>query len=167
MLGGIIGGALGAAGGIMGGLSKNRHLKQQINAINAQQAENQNWFDQRYNEDATQRADAQRILTLTAERMKRANRAAAGTAAVMGGADVDRSASSAAMADAASQIAVAGANRKNKIENKYIARKNELQGQVNELNAQKQNALDIVNGAVGGAAAGMKNGMGLQGLFKK
>lgn len=167
MLGGIIGGALGAAGGIMGGLSKNRHLKQQINAINAQQAENQNWFDQRYNEDATQRADAQRILTLTAERMKRANRAAAGTAAVMGGADVDRSQSSAAMADAASQIAVAGANRKDEIENKYIARKNELQGQVNELNAQKQNALDIVNGAVGGAAAGMEKGMGLQGLFKK
>lgn len=150
----------------MGGLSKNRHLKQQINAIEAQKAENQNWYDQRYNEDATQRADAQRILALTAERMKKANRAAAGTAAVMGGGDIDRSTSSTAMADAASQIAVAGANRKDEIENKYIARKNDLQGQINELNAQKQNALDIAGGAIGGAASGIEKGMGLQGLLK-
>lgn len=164
MLGGIIGGALGAAGGIMGGLSKNRHLNQQIDAIKAQQAENQNWYDQRYNEDATQRADAQRILTLTAERMKRANRAARGMAAVSGD-DVITSGGD-GYGDAAAQIAIAGANRKDEIENKYIARKNELQGQINELNAQKQNALDIAGGVVGGVASGIEKGMGLEGLLK-
>ena len=143
----------------MGGLSRNRHLSQQINAIKAQQAENQNWYDQRYNEDATQRADAQRILAITAERMKRANRAARGMAAVSGG-DVITSGGD-GYGDAAAQIAIAGDNRKDEIENKYIARKNELQGQINELNAQKQNALDITNGAIAGAVAGMEKGMGV------
>lgn len=171
MLGTIIGGAAGAVGGILGGLGKNRALKKQINAIKGQQAENQNWYDQRYNEDATQRADAQRILTLTAERMKNRNRAAAGTAAVMGGSTesiaAEKAANAGALADAASQIAVAGAQRKDQIENQYIDRKNELQGQINQLDAQKQGAFDIAAGAIGGAAAGVQKGLGFDGAYKR
>ena len=64
MLGGIIGGAAGALGGIFGGISKNKMLKRMRNMINEQKRENQDWYDRRYNEDATQRADAQAILCL-------------------------------------------------------------------------------------------------------
>lgn len=166
MIGGIIGAAAGAAGGILGGLGKNRSLKKQINAIKDQQAENQAWYDRRYNEDATQRADAQRMLSMTAERLRRRNRAAAGTAAVMGGSTeavaAEKAANAGAMADAASQIAVAGANRKDSIENQYIDRKNELQGQINQLEAQKQSALDIASGVIGGASSGLTKGLGWQ-----
>lgn len=170
MIGGIIGAAAGAAGGILGGLAKNSALRRQIAAVNNQKADNQAWYDRRYNEDATQRADAQRMLTLTAERMKRANRAAAGTAAVMGGSAESvaaaKAASNQALADTASQIAAAGAARKDNIENQYIERKNTLQNQINELDAQKQSALDIASGAIGGAASGFEKGMGLTGLLK-
>lgn len=65
LLGGILGGVGGAVGGIFGGISKNRQIKEQMKMLNEQkklvgeqQKENQDWFDRRYNEDATQRAEA-------------------------------------------------------------------------------------------------------------
>lgn len=164
MLGAIFGG-LGAVSGLFGGLGKNKALERQKAAIEAQKNENQNWFDRRYNEDATQRADAQRILQLTEESIKNRNRAAAGTAAVMGGTEESVAAAKAAgnqtAADAASQIAAAGASRKDQIENKYIERKNSLQDKINELDAQKKSPLDLVSDAIGGGAAGYKAGWGM------
>lgn len=84
--------------------------------IQAQQQANQNWYDRRYNEDATQRADAQRILTQTEESIRNRNRQAAGAQAVMGGTDESvaaaKAANAQALADATSQIAVNADNRK-------------------------------------------------------
>ena len=65
MLGSIIGGAISAAGSIFGGISASKAMKKVKRNLQQQQKDNQNWYDQRYNEDATQRADAQRILTQT------------------------------------------------------------------------------------------------------
>ena len=36
-------------------------LRQMKRNVEAQRKSNQDWYDQRYNEDATQRADAQRL----------------------------------------------------------------------------------------------------------
>ena len=83
MLGGIIGGAAGALGGIFGGISKNKMLKKQMAMVNEQKRENQDWYDRRYNEDATQRADAQAILTKTSEMIKQRNQQSAGTQAAV------------------------------------------------------------------------------------
>ena len=164
MIGGIIGAAAGAAGGILGGLAKNKALRKAKSNLAKELDYNQAWYDRHYNEDATQRADAQRVLNDAWERLKRTNRAAAGTAAVMGGTDESvaavKEASARTAADISSQIAAAGAARKDSIENQYIDRKNELQGQINQLDAQKQSALDIAAGAIGGAANGFSKGLG-------
>ena len=169
MIGGIIGAAAGAASSIFGSLGKNKAIKRQVRAIEAQKAENQDWYDRRCNEDATQRADAQRLLAMTEESIRNRNKQAAGTAAVMGGTDesvaATKAANAQAMADAASQIAVAGEQRKDAIESQYNERKNALQGQINELNSQKQSALDIAGNAIGGAAEGFKAGFGLGGAL--
>ena len=165
MVQGIIGGALGAVSSIFGGLGRNKSIERKINNYNKMLGENQAWFDRRYNEDATQRADAQRMLTHTAEYIRNRNRQAAGTAAVMGGtaesAAAEKAANAAMMADAASQIAAAGAARKDKIEGQYLDRKHELQAQLNDLEGEKRSALDLVGGAVGGAAEGIKGFGGL------
>ena len=52
--------------------------------LQAQKEANQTGSDRRYNEDATQRADAQRILTQTEETHQNRNRQAAGAQAVDG-----------------------------------------------------------------------------------
>lgn len=165
MLGGIIGGAAGALGGIFGGISKNKMLKQQMKMVNEQKRENQDWYDSRYNEDATQRADAQRILAITEQNIRNRNRQAAGTAAVMGGTDesvaATKAANAQAMADAASQIAVAGDRRKDQIEGQYMARKQSLDEELRNLKGQKVNGFDMASNAIGGAASGFASGMGL------
>ena len=165
MLGGIIGGSVGALGGIFGGISKNKMLKKMRKMINEQKRENQDWYDRRYNEDATQRADAQAILTQTADMIKRRNQQSAGTQAVMGGTEEStaaaKEANAKALSDATSQIAVAGAQRKDQIEGQYRERQHQLDEQLRQLEGEKVDAFGMISNAIGGAVNGFASGMGL------
>lgn len=159
MLGGIIGGAAGALGGIFGGISKNKMLKKQMAMIKEQKRENQDWYDRRYNEDATQQADAQAMLTKTADMIRQRNQQSAGTQAVMGGTEESvaaaKAANAQAMADATSQIAVNGENRKDQIESQYMQTKADLNDKLNNLEeAKAKNTAQAVQG-VAQSASGM------------
>ena len=165
LLGGIIGGAVGALGGIFGGSSKNKMLKRQMAMVNEMKKENQNWYHRRYNQDATQRADAQAILTQTADMIRRRNQQSAGAQAVMGGTEEStaaaKEANAKALSDATSQIAVAGAQRKDQIEGQYRERQHQLDEKLRELEAGKVDGFGMVSNAIGGAANGFASGMGL------
>jgi hypothetical protein len=162
MLQAVMAGA-GALSGIFGGLGKNRAIKRQIRALEAQKRENQDWYDRRYNEDATQRADAQRVLTMTEDAIRNRNRQAAGASAVMGGTEeslaATKAANAQAMGDAASSIALAAERRKDAIEGQYMQRKNALQSEINNLKGQKSSLFDLANNAIGGAGEGLKAGL--------
>ena len=164
-LGGLIGGALGAVGGIFGGLSKNKMLSEQEDLLNEQKRENQNWFDRRYNEDSTQRADAQAVLTRLNEMIRNRNRAAEGSAAVMGGTDESvaqaKEAGNRAMADTMSNIAASGERRKDQIEGSYRNRDHEIDEQIRGVRGQRKNFFDIANDAIGGAWDGYGSGIGM------
>lgn len=67
---GLIGSAIGAAGSIYGGIKASKAMAQVKTNLQNQLKDNQDWYDRRYNEDATQRADAQAILTKTEESIK-------------------------------------------------------------------------------------------------
>ena len=150
---GLIGSAIGAAGSIFGGVSASKAMKQMKANIEAQRKKNQDWYDRRYNEDATQRADAQRILTQTEQSIKNRNQQAAGAQAVMGGTEESTAATKAAnnqaLADATSQIAVNADARKDQIEQTY--QQNEA-NYVNQLNQLEQGKASAVAGAVQGVA---------------
>ena len=153
MIGSIIGGALSAGGAIFGGISASKAMKKAKKNVEAQRKKNQDWYDRRYNEDATQRADAQRILTQTEESIKQRNRAAAGSAAVMGGTDESvaaaKAANNEALADATSQIAANAEARKDNIEATYLQNDNAF---VEQLNAIEQGKAQAVSQAVQGVA---------------
>lgn len=163
LIGSIAGGALGAAGSIFGGISASKAMKRVKKNLQAQKEANQNWYDRRYNEDATQRADAQRILTQTEESIRNRNRQAAGTQAVMGGTDESTAAAKAAnaqaLADATSQIAVNAENRKDQIEQTYQQRDSQINEALNNLEMNKAQA---ISQAVQGVA---KAGAGIAGAF--
>ena len=165
MLGGIIGAAAGTLGGIFGGISKNKALKAQMKMLKEQKQENENWYNRKYNEDATQRADAQAVLTQTAEMIKQRNQAAAGSQAVMGGTGesvaVQKEANAKALADATSQIAAAGEARKDQIESQYLSRKNEINNALTGAEGQKTDAFGMISNALGGGVDGFAKGMGL------
>lgn len=159
---GLIGAAIGAAGSIFGGIKASKAMKRMKANVEAQKKANQDWYDQRYNEDATQRADAQRILTKTEEAFRNRNRAAQGAAALMGGSEESvaaaKAANSQALADATAQIAVNGEQRKDAIEGQYLERDAALNGQLNQIEQGKANAIRQAVQGVASAAGGMDFG---------
>lgn len=157
MIGSIIGGAMKIGGSIFGGISQARSAKKVRESIEGQQQENQDWYDRKYNEDMTQRADAVRLLNLTEESIRNRNKNAAATAAVMGGTNealaAQRAANNSAMTDTISQIAVAADARKDAIENQYRSRNADLNEKLNANEAQKAaNVAAAIQGV--GATAG-------------
>lgn len=143
---------------IFGGLSANKQKKEQLRAIRKQQQENRNWYNRRYNEDATQRADVQRMLSRTNEAIKARNRAAAGKKAVIGGTDASlastQQANARAVGDALSEVAAKAEARKDNIEAQYRERKADLDAQED---AVKSNAAAATRAATAQAATGAVN----------
>lgn len=176
MIGSIISGAAGAAMKIGGAIAGNRAAKRAAQRakgiVEQQQRENDDWFDRRYNEDATQRADAQRLLTMTQESIRNRNRQAAATAAVMGGTNeavaAEKAANNQALADTMSQINAEAANRKDQIEGQYRAQNANLNQQLIDIeNARAQSVKEAANGLadVGSDIMGMGDTIGA--LIKK
>lgn len=168
MLGTLIGAGLGLASSIAGGIANRKARQKQEQMIAQQQKENQAWFDRKYNEDPTKRADTVRLLTQMQEQIKNRNKAAKGRQAVMGGTEDSttavKEANNKALADTTSQIVAANDARKDNIENQYRARKNQLQGQQMSLEAEKAadtaNAVAGVAGTAANIAAAVDSGGG-------
>lgn len=158
MIGSLVGAGVSAVGGIFGGISASKAMKKVKKNLHERKQENQAWYDRRYNEDATQRADAQRILAKTEESIRERNRQAAGAQAVMGGTEESvaaaKAANNQALAEAASQIAVAGDARKDQIEQTYQQRDAQLDDALNGLEVNKAKAISSAVQGVAQAGAG-------------
>lgn len=159
MIGSLVGAGLSAVGSIFGGISASKAMKKVKKNLQAQQQANKDWYNRRYNEDATQRADAQRILTKTEESIRNRNRQAAGAQAVMGGTEESvaaaKAANNQALADATSQIAVNAEARKDQIEQTYQQRDAQINDALNNLEINKAQAISSAVQGVTQAGAGM------------
>lgn len=160
---------------IFGGISANKQKREQLRALRKQQQENRNWYNRRYNEDATQRADVQRMLSRTNEAIKARNRAAAGKQKVIGGTDASlastQQANAAAVGDALSEVAAKAEARKDNIEAQYRERKADLDAQEDAVKANaeaaKRNATaQAATGAVNAGASLIAAGDGENGKAK-
>lgn len=143
-------------GSIFGGIKASREAKKQQKMLDAQKAENQAWYNRRYNEDGTQRADAQRLLTNTQDLLRRQTMAAQGANAVTGASTeavaAQKAASNQALANATSTIAAASDARKDNIEQQYQTNNNALEDKQMQISRQKQNAITQAVQGVAGTA---------------
>ncbi|MEI3053186.1 MAG: hypothetical protein V8T35_07510 [Prevotella sp.] len=168
MLGALIGAGLGLASSIAGGVANRKARRKQEQMIAQQQKENQAWYDRKYNEDPTKRADTVRLLTQMQEQIKNRNKAAKGRQAVMGGTEDSttavKEANNKTLADTTSQIVAANDARKDNIEQQYMNRKNQLQNQQMGIEAEKAadtaNAVAGVAGTAANIAATIDSGAG-------
>ena len=168
MIGALIGAGLGLASSIAGGISNRKSRRKQEQMLAQQQRENQAWYDRRYNEDPTKRADTVRLLTQMQEQIKNRNRAAKGRQAVMGGTEDSttavKEANNKTLADTTSQIVAANEARKDAIEQQYQRNKRSIQGQQMQMEAEKSaDTANVVAGVAGTAAniaATLDAGMG-------
>lgn len=163
MIGSIIGGAMKIGGAIFGGIKAAKAAKRVKENIKQQQAENEAWYDRRYNEDATQRSDAQALLRMTEDSIKNRNRQAAGTQAVMGGTEESvaaaRAANNQALTSAVTGINTAAEARKAEIENTYMTKDAQLNSALNDLEMKKAGAVTQAVQGVTNAAGGIMSGL--------
>lgn len=174
MIASLIGAGLKIGGAVYGGIKASQAMKKMQRQIQQQKQENTNWYNRRYNEDATQRADAVRALQKVEDSIKNRNRAAAGTQAVMGGTEESvaaaKAANNEALSQTASNIAAQADARKDAIEQQYRQEDSRLQGQLNQLQAQKaQNIANAVTGVAGaaGSIASMDSGSAVSDMIKQ
>ena len=157
MIGALIGAGLELASSIAGGIANRNARKKQEQMLAQQQRDNQAWYDRKYNEDPTKRADTVRLLTQMQEQIKNRNRAAKGRQAVMGGTEDSttavKEANNKTLADTTSQIVAANEARKDNIEQQYQQNKRSIQGQQMQMEAEKAgDTANVVAGVAGTAA---------------
>lgn len=127
---------IGAAGSVLGNVlqrnAQKRAYQRQQESLRRDAADNAAWYNRRYYEDATQRADTQRALAQARETFRSSNRAAMGRNAVMGGTNAQaaaaKEANNEAYADMVSQAAAAAESRKDNVEDAYLKQKQTLNG---------------------------------------
>lgn len=157
MIGALIGAGLSAVSSIAGGIANRNARKRQEEMLAAQKDENKAWWDKKYNEDPTKRADTVRLLTQMQEQIKNRNKAARGRQAVMGGTDDSttsvKEANNKVLADTTSQIVAGNESRKDQIESQYLNRKAQIEGQQMQDEANKAaNVANVVSGVAGTAS---------------
>lgn len=156
-------GALGSA--IYGAIKSSKANNQARSLIQSQRDENRRWYDTKMNQDYTLRADVQNALTrqreLLDEQMKRAN-----ANKIVGGAS-DESAALAkdsanrSVAEATADIAAAGANYKDSVEQQYRAQDAALNQQ--QAQSYQNQAAEAAKAASQGVNAGLNLvGVGVQ-----
>ena len=168
MIGSLIGAGLGLVSSIAGGIANRKARRKQEQMLVQQLRENQAWYDRKYNEDPTKRADTVRLLTQMQEQIKNRNRAAKGRQAVMGGTEDSttavKEANNKTLADTTSQIVAANEARKDAIEQQYQRNKRSIQGQQMQMEAEKSadtaNAVAGVAGTAANIAATLDAGIG-------
>lgn len=126
MIGEILGG-LGAATGLAGslfGMSKSAKAAKAANKrLDESAFANEAWYKRNYYQDPTQRADARRLLTMTQDAVRQANRNSAGRNAVMGGTGetraADKEANNKVYSDAVGRVTAANEARKDSVDDTY------------------------------------------------
>ena len=164
MIGTLISVGAGILGSVMSSRTARKQQESQQTELDRQKAENAAWYNRRFYEDGTQRADVQRSLTRAQDTLRRNSRAASGQAAVTGASNATvaatKEANNQAYADMVSQAAATAEARKDAVEQGYLEQKRNLSKQQIDADAARANAkigaINTAVQAVGTAAAGLE-----------
>ena len=159
MIGAIAGLATSIGSSIYGGIKAakaNREYKKQMAELERKQND---WYASRYNQDYTQRADVQALLSRASDEARKQIAAARGAQAVMGGTDESvaaaQAAANAGLADTYSTLAAQGSAYKDTVDQQN--QKNISDNAQRMMNYYAQSAANSQQAA----SEGMKAGMGL------
>lgn len=150
-----IGAGLSALGGARAARAKRRELAKR-------ESENNAWYDQRYNELGTERADAQAALSAMraaqAQRMQAARGAGAVMGASAGSAAAEKNAANMAMGQTIGQINAGAEAYKQGIENTYMQNKNDISNQRIRANEAQAQNMAAAGGQLSSLGAGIVAG---------
>ena len=135
-------GGLGLIGGILGQQESAAANRKAQRLLNKQKKDNENWYRIQKNSDYTLRADVQAAINKQRELLNERYKAAEKSAVVSGATDeaiaAQKEASANAMANTMADVAAAGAEHKDRVEQQYLANKSKLEGE--QINLDRERA---------------------------
>jgi hypothetical protein len=157
-----ISGGLGLAGSVFGTISAAKKAREANKLLNQEQRENQDWYNKNYNQDYTQTASNQALITKTADMLRNRSLAEAGRQAVGGGTDEnvaqEKEQDNNALGNAVQNVAAQADARKNQVEGEYLTQKQNLDNQKIAVdNNQAQNISSAAGSLVGTAGNIIQN----------
>lgn len=162
MIGSLIGAAAQVGSSIYGAIKSSQANKRAEKLIQAQRDENKKWYDQKMNEDYTQRTDAQNVLRKQRELLQEQYQRARATNVVAGGTDeslaLQQAEANNAMGETMADIAGNAASYKESVENQYLANDAALNQQQAAIEQGKAQAIAKAAGQVGSAVSGLMTG---------
>lgn len=157
---------LGAGGALAGGIGSAVYAGKARKIIKKQQAENNDLYNRRYNENYTQRADAQAALNRGLEALINRNKAANAMAAVSGasGESVarDKAANAMAYGNMVGDVALAGVARKDAVEQDYQNRRDQYNQEQIAMYDKQADAMSAMGSQMAAAGGAMASGDGSQ-----
>lgn len=141
---GSVGAVAGTAMNLFGGA---RAARRRDRELANRERENNAWFDQRYNENAMEGAEAQAALSALRQAQQQRMASARGASAVMGASAgsvaAEKNAANMGMAETLSQLSAQAQARKDAYEKSWLANKNALSDA--RLKGIEQDAQNIAN----------------------
>lgn len=130
MVGAAIGAGIGLAGSIFGGSKAAKQRRKMNRYLNEQDAENTAQYNRDYYSDYTQRADTQNLMKQLRDNLGKTNKRAENMAVVTGATPeqqaVQKEQSNKVISDTFSNIGAQGQIWKDQVNNRYLARKNDI-----------------------------------------
>ena len=177
MIGAAIGAGVGLVGSIFGGSKAAKQRRKMNRYLNEQDAENTAWYNANALSDYTQRADTQNLMKQLRDNLTKQNKTAANMAVVTGATPeqqaVAKEQSNKVISDTFSNIGAMGQQWKDRVTDKYQARReniaNQRMGIMNDKAKSYENlmntGLNMISGSVGslyggGSGAGASSGAG-------
>lgn len=146
-------------GAAMGAIAGAKAYRNQMKNLRQQERENRNWYDRRYNENATERADSVALNEQAKQHFAEQMAQHQGTAAVMGGTNAqlaaEKNAEASGYAGIQAQRQQMADTRKDTIENKYMENKTNIQNKMLEMEAQRAQSIQQAAGQMAQAGSDM------------
>lgn len=151
MIGSIVSAVGGIASGVASGIAGRKAAKKNSRILSNMRKDSQNWYDQEYNADFTQRADAQAAInqarTILSDKYKQAQ----GAGIVAGATDesiaLQKKAANETLADITGNIAERADAYKEQVRNNYVNEQNAINN--SEMAVNSQQAASVATAASG------------------
>ena len=168
MIGAAIGAGLGLAGSLFGGYKAAKQRREINKRLNEQDAENTSFYNANALSDYTQRADSQNLLKQLRDNLTKQNKATANMAVVTGATPeqqaVAKEQSNKVISDTYSNLGAMGQQWKDRITDKYLARReniaNQRMGMMNDKAQSYENLMNTGLNMIGGSIGGIVDGLG-------
>ncbi len=160
MIGAAISAGIGLAGTVYGGIKAGQERKRMASYLGGMNADNESWYNKEFHGDYTQRADTQALIKNMRDTMREQTKRTESTAAITGATpemtNVAKENANKVISDTYSRVGAMGQQYKDKAQDRYMSRKQQLDGQKMEMMNQSAGSYEnLMSNSLSGMMSGV------------